>query len=507
MIKKKKTQIFILLAIIIAIPISIIIYFNIKNSSSPSISNTTQENEKNLPFSYKQYHAVATNEYYDSSILFSAEAYLGDNIAYSLDYNCPAFTEQNTLVKLPRTLSTVGTAALLAGYPVKSEEELQVNSREEALLATQFAIWCLTRSVMPNDTQKSEYICDMDNFVAADGYEESIKRVKSAAGKIIEYVLANPYKANPKFAVENKASVKIREDKTLLIGPFFMNGSGYDITDISVEIKKSPDNIIVCDENGNEKNSYMNGENIYFKIDAEDAGCEIYTAVTARGKHYAGVVYGTGNDTDGKADYCFLKAVEDRITAEMTINVPNLKGSICVIQKDQYDMPLSGITAELKDTSGNVLQTQKSDQNGEINFTEVKIGKYTITVTGLADGYIMMNTPTEIEVSYDHTANLTCVHRKIEGGLKIVALDREQENRYAGTVFEILDADRNVVDTIETNKDGEAVSKKLSMGTYYYREISVPDEIYQDTAEHEFQIKDANVTLVKELLHYRKSEQ
>lgn len=191
---------------------------------------------------------------------------------------------------------------------------------------------------------------------------------------------------------------------------------------------------------------------------------------------------------------------------ESNLNQTDKKGSICIIQKNQYEELMSGITVELKDASGNILQIQKSGQNGEITFAGLDIGKYIVTVTDSADDYIIMNTPTEIEVGYGHTTTFTVVHRKIEGGLKIIASDKERQNRYAGVVFEILDADKNVIDTIETNNNGEAVSKKLPIGTYYYRETFAPDEIYRDTSEHEFQIKEANVTLVKELIHYRTSE-
>ena len=57
----------------------------------------------------------------------------------------------------------------------------------------------------------------------------------------------------------------------------------------------------------------------------------------------------------------------------------------------------------------------------------------------------------------------------IEGKLKIIKVNEKNEP-IKGVEFEVLDSNKNVIQTITTNDVGVALSDKLSKGTYYYRE-------------------------------------
>ena len=92
--------------------------------------------ENELTFSYRRIELVATNEYYNSNRLFFSEAYVGQNIAYCLDYGVPLPVSSGGTVKFVRQLNGITTAALIYGYPNVSAASLGVNSDEEAMLAT-----------------------------------------------------------------------------------------------------------------------------------------------------------------------------------------------------------------------------------------------------------------------------------------------------------------------------------------------------------------------------------
>jgi TQXA domain-containing protein len=457
--------------------------------------------ENELVFSYKRINLVATNEYYNSNNLFFSEAYVGQNVAYCLDYGVPLPVSSGGTVKYVRTLSSVTTAALVYGYPNVSAASLGVNSDEEARLATQFAVWSLVHSTDPNDTRKSDKIFDMDNLVATTGYEAYMDRVKSAARRIIARSLADPYVANPTLNIVNNAELKISGDK-LIAGPYKINGNGFDISSVSVSLTNAPSSAYLCDVNGNAKSSFGNGDDIYIALSINDQNTTIGLSVEASGNHNIGKVYGTGVENDSKQDYAFLTTVPDKLTALANINIPKITGGIKVLKTDQYSTPLEGVTFELRDTSGNVLQTKKTNASGIIEFSDLSLGKYVVAETSTLDGYVMLNVPTEVEVTYNHVTELTIENRKIEGGLKIIKLDEDREKPLAGVKFEILDSNKKVIDTIVTNNEGIAVTSKLAVGTYYFREVSAPSNIVVDKTEYEFKITKPNVTLVKELNNY-----
>ena len=66
-----------------------------------------------------------------------------------------------------------------------------------------------------------------------------------------------------------------------------------------------------------------------------------------------------------------------------------------------------------------------------------------------------------------------------KGTLKIIKVD-ENEVPLEGIKFEIYNSNKELVDTIVTDKNGVAQSKPLVLGKYYYKEVEAPDNIVID---------------------------
>ena len=65
--------------------------------------------------------------------------------------------------------------------------------------------------------------------------------------------------------------------------------------------------------------------------------------------------------------------------------------------------------------------------------------------------------------------------------MKVIKVDTDnKEYRISGVTFEILDSDMNVIETLTTDENGEAISSKLPCidETYYLKEIS-SNEFYE----------------------------
>ena len=68
---------------------------------------------------------------------------------------------------------------------------------------------------------------------------------------------------------------------------------------------------------------------------------------------------------------------------------------------------------------------------------------------------------TEIVVEWNETTNVTVENELKKGRVRIIKVDEENnEIKLAGVKFEVLDQDKNVLETITTNEKGEAVTKR-----------------------------------------------
>ena len=76
----------------------------------------------------------------------------------------------------------------------------------------------------------------------------------------------------------------------------------------------------------------------------------------------------------------------------------------------------------------------------------------------------------------------------------------------AGDHSVILNSNDEVVATITTNEDGLAGVKNLPLGTYYYQEISAPENVVMDTAKHEFEIETKNQVVRKDIVNEKGSK-
>ena len=498
---KKKKNIFIVSIIFVLIVfVLVVLSARNKNSSINDKEEITDDNSK--VFNYIENEVIASNGYYQVE-LKDCKATLGDSLAYSIDYNSELPCANGEQLKKLESLSNITTAGLLYGYPNVSIENLGVENEQEARLATQFAIWRLSQAEGVDDAKTFEYIFDMDNLKPYDFYEDNLDRVKSAAQKIVESAIVNPYYANPNFDIEN-ADCKIRllDDNLMIVGPFALSGRGYKVTNIKVTLEGAPEHTLLCDADGKNKTEFSNEDNVYIKLPQNVGEVEFKLRVDTEGFHCAGLVYGTGIDGDMKQNFCVLERYDDELDAIMDIELPKLVGAIKVNISDNKNKNLSGIKIKLKDIQGNELKVLETDKNGIVLFKELLVGEYIIEQVCDDETYVFMDIPVKTMVQYNVVVELVLENLLIEGRLKVISVGEDRETPISGITYEILDENKNVIETIVSDEDGVILSKELEKGTYFFREIAGPEEVHIDSVERMFEICDANTVEVYTVMHY-----
>ncbi len=175
------------------------------------------------------------------------------------------------------------------------------------------------------------------------------------------------------------------------------------------------------------------------------------------------------------------------------------KGQIKVIKidKDYNEVKLEGVEFQVIDKNNHVIETIKTDHNGEAATSRIPIGNYKIKEVSLGtnEEYILNDEVKTIVVEEDKINNMTFENEHKKGNLKIYKVDLDDEKLPVSDVeFEITDqdgykyyakSDENGIAYIENIRTGIASIKELKTNAIYKPSTETYDvEIkYDETSE------------------------
>lgn len=176
--------------------------------------------------------------------------------------------------------------------------------------------------------------------------------------------------------------------------------------------------------------------------------------------------------------------IEWNKTTETTIENELKKGRIKVIKEDSENnkVRLENVEFEVIDKNGNVLETIKTDSNGEAYTKKYAIRDYQnlfIHETKTNEYYKLNDTPIEVELKENQITTITFKNEKKKGKVEIIKVDKDnKEVKIPNVTFEIYDEQNNKVDTIVTNEDGKAISRDLPIDKNYIVKETITGKYY-----------------------------
>ena len=201
------------------------------------------------------------------------------------------------------------------------------------------------------------------------------------------------------------------------------------------------------------------------------------------------------------ATHEFKLETNDQIVEVKVVN-ELVEGKLKIVKVDSNNTPLQGVKFEVTDANGSVVDTIITDSDGVASTKSLRLGTYSYREIEAPDNVVMDSASHEFKLETNNqVVEVKVVNKLIEGKLKIIKVD-ENNVPLQGVKFEILDSNKNVVDTIVTNEEGVAQSKDLEKGTYYYKEIEAPDGIIVDSTEYEFEIVEDGQNVIKNMINY-----
>ena len=183
-------------------------------------------------------------------------------------------------------------------------------------------------------------------------------------------------------------------------------------------------------------------------------------------------------------------SVEWNKTIETTILNKLKQGKVQVVKvdKDNNEIKLKGVKFQVIDDKGNVLETIITNEKGEATTKEYPIRDFenlTLKEVETLKEYKLNDNPIKVTLKANEVITKHIENEVKKAQIKVIKVDKDNnEIKLEGVIFDVLDQDGNIVQTLKTDKNGEATTKKLPISkTYSVRERETLREYKLNTEE------------------------
>ncbi|MDO5555624.1 MAG: SpaA isopeptide-forming pilin-related protein [Clostridia bacterium] len=169
-------------------------------------------------------------------------------------------------------------------------------------------------------------------------------------------------------------------------------------------------------------------------------------------------------------------------TMEVKVENEKKKGQIKIIKvdKDYNETKLSNVEFQIIDKNNHVIETIKTNENGEAVTSRIPIGNYKIKEVSLEtnEEYILNDEIKTVTVEENKIKNIQFENEHKKGNLKIYKVDLDNENQpIANVEFEVTDQDGYKYKTV-SGEDGIAYIENIRTGIAEIKELKT-NKIYK----------------------------
>lgn len=280
--------------------------------------------------------------------------------------------------------------------------------------------------------------------------------------------------------------------------------------------KKGEINIRKVDKDDNN----INLEGVEFDIIDETGNIIDHLVTDSQGK--ASTTVNTGNYIvrETKTNEEYKIGEEKNVTVkwnedvELKIENEKKKGQIKIIKRDKDDstIKLEGVEFEIQDKDEKLVSILKTDENGEAILSNIPIGNYYIKETETLENYVLNEEKMQVTVNEDCVTEVVIENEKKRGQIQINKtsedknniIDKEEGSPIEGVKFNIYNKANKIVDTIVTDENGVALSKKLEKGRYTVQEVETEKWYILDEKIYNVEIKKNNEIIMLDITNKSK---
>jgi hypothetical protein len=176
------------------------------------------------------------------------------------------------------------------------------------------------------------------------------------------------------------------------------------------------------------------------------------------------------------------------------------KGQIKIIKVDldNKEILLEGVTFDILDEQGNVVDTITTNEQGEAISKRLPCidRQYTAVEISTRKEYVLTEETQTIELTEDEITSIQFENEKIKGYVEITKVDSKTKETLEGATFGIYDENNNEITKITTDSTGIAKSELIPYGKYYAKELDTGSVYYLlNENTFEFEITKNNETV------------
>ena len=158
-----------------------------------------------------------------------------------------------------------------------------------------------------------------------------------------------------------------------------------------------------------------------------------------------------------------------------------VKANNCNLQIKKVDKetnkPVANVTFEIKNKEGKKIGEAVTGKDGIARINDITPQIVKIKEIKVPEEYVLSKDEKEIMLEWGKTAQVFFENRKKKGQIEIYKVDKENNKiKLEGVEFNVLDNKNNIVDTLKTNDEGYAITKKLPIGEYTIVETKTKNE-------------------------------
>lgn len=157
----------------------------------------------------------------------------------------------------------------------------------------------------------------------------------------------------------------------------------------------------------------------------------------------------------------------------LNVNFKVSKGNLVIEKWGTDGAKYPGVVFEISRDKQIILQTIKTDTNGNATLNNLETGTYYVREKSVPLPLLLNTQWHAIAVESNATATLKITNTLIQGVITILKRN-DSGNPIEGVVFEVRDNKGATVQTLKTNKSGKAVSQNLPLGAYTLHETYTP---------------------------------
>ena len=416
-----------------------------------------------------------------STLQFTYKRTTGGKIIYCTEIHDKMTSTKETYSRGTEASSRI--AYILAnGYPNKSI----TGDNNKDYFITGIAIWMVLH---PNDIS-------VTYFDASHGtYKGEYNTVTQQIAKLVNESSSYTNVSSTLTAKKTSVNLTLSSDKKNYVTPQLGVTTTGTVGNYTVSLKNAPTGTKVTDVNGNVKNTFAKGASFLVSVPASSISTlstsfDISISATGTDNKAYNYIASDSAHQNVVTLYKESKSLSTSIKVHLT-----LSNNVSISKQDiTNSKELSGATLELTKPDG-TKETWVSGTSPKV-FTNLPIGKYTLTEENAPDGYVKSSETITFNIKSDGTPdkNPIVMKNQPKGNVYISKQDATTGKELPGASLVLKDSKGNVVDSWTSDVVSHKVEKILSAGKYTLTETIAPDGYVKSSKTVTFTVKEDGTT-------------